>query len=133
MLSTKKFFPNSPTFTGAGTALGQLSACFVLPISDDLGRQRSSIFSTLNVAALIQQSGGGNGFSFSFLRPKGARIKGSNGVATGPVGFLRVYDAAFGEIAQGGVRRGANMAVLRVTHPDIREFIKCKSSDGCVG
>lgn len=130
LLSSKKFFPNSPTFTGAGTPLGQLSACFVLPMTDDLGRRRDSIFSTLNVAALIQQSGGGNGFSFSTLRPKGARVKSSNGVATGPIGFLQVYDTAFGEIAQGGIRRGANMGVLRVTHPDIRDFIKCKSNEG---
>jgi len=132
LLSSKKFFPNSPTFTGAGTPLGQLSACFVLPIGDDLGRRRDSIFTTLNVAALIQQSGGGNGFSFSNLRPKGTRVKSSNGVATGPLGFLEVYDSAFGEIAQGGIRRGANMAVLRVTHPDIRSFIKCKSNEGKV-
>lgn len=132
LLSSKKFFPNSPTFTGAGTPLGQLAACFVLPISDDLGTERSSIFETMRVAALIQQRGGGNGFSFSKLRQKGATVKSSSGVATGPVGFLRVYDAAFGEIAQGGVRRGANMGVLRVTHPDIREFIKCKSAEGSV-
>jgi len=130
LLSSKKFFPNSPTFTGAGTPLGQLSACFVLPLADDLGKRRDSILTTLNVAGLIQQSGGGNGFSFSTLRPKGSRVKSSNGVATGPVGFLQVYDTAFGEIAQGGIRRGANMGVLRVTHPDIREFIKCKSSEG---
>ncbi len=130
LLATKKFFPNSPTFTGAGTPLGQLAACFVLPIADDLGKQRDGIFSTLTVAALIQQSGGGNGFSFSRLRSKGALVKSSNGSATGPVGFLQVYDAAFGEIAQGGVRRGANMGVLRVDHPDIREFIKSKSEEG---
>jgi ribonucleoside-diphosphate reductase alpha chain len=130
LLSTKKFFPNSPTFTGAGTPLGQLAACFVLPIDDDMGKERSGIFNTLRDAALIQQSGGGNGFSFSRLRRRGERISKSHGVATGPVGFLRVYDAAFGEVAQGGVRRGANMAVLKVNHPDIREFIKCKSDEG---
>src|SRR3990167_1382045 len=132
MLSTKKFFPNSPTFTGAGTPLGQLAACFVLPIEDDLGKHEDGIFSTLRNAALIQQVGGGNGFSFSRLRPKGGLVHSSNGRATGPVGFLKVYDAAFGEIAQGGVRRGANMAVLRIDHPDIREFIKCKSKEGSV-
>jgi ribonucleoside-diphosphate reductase alpha chain len=132
LISSKKFFPNSPTFTGAGTPLGQLAACFVLPISDDLGRERDGIFSTLRVAALIQQSGGGNGFSFSRLRSKGAIVSRSHGVATGPVGFLKVYDVAFGEIAQGGVRRGANMGVLRVDHPDIREFIKCKSDEGTI-
>lgn len=130
LLSTKKFFPNSPTFTGAGTPLGQLAACFVLPIADDLGKQRDGIFSTLTIAALIQQSGGGNGFSFSALRPRGAVVASSNGKATGPIGFLQVYDAAFGEVAQGGIRRGANMAVLNVHHPDIREFIKCKSEEG---
>jgi ribonucleoside-diphosphate reductase alpha chain len=130
LLSTFRFMPNSPTFTGAGTPLGQLAACFVLPIMDDMGRDPAGIFSTLRVAALIQQTGGGNGFSFSRLRPKGARVSTSKGVATGPVGFLRVYDKAFGEIAQGGTRRGANMAVLRVDHPDIQEFVRCKSAEG---
>ena len=126
LLVSKRFFPNSPTFTGAGTPLGQLAACFVLPISDDMGRDTSGIFQTLRDAALIQQTGGGNGFSFSKLRHKGSLVKSSAGMATGPVGFLRVYDKAFGEIAQGGTRRGANMAVLRVDHPDIRDFITCK-------
>ncbi|HSR29431.1 MAG TPA: ribonucleotide reductase N-terminal alpha domain-containing protein, partial [Anaerolineae bacterium] len=130
LLTSFRFMPNSPTFTGAGTPLGQLAACFVLPIEDDMGRDPAGIFSTLRVAALIQQTGGGNGFSFSRLRPKGARVSTSKGVATGPVGFLRVYDKAFGEIAQGGTRRGANMAVLRVDHPDILEFIRCKSQEG---
>ncbi|MBV6394614.1 MAG: hypothetical protein HFACDABA_00180 [Anaerolineales bacterium] len=102
LLTSKKFFPNSPTFTGAGTPLGQLAACFVLPISDDMGRHSAGIFQTLRDAALIQQTGGGNGFSFSRLRPKGGLVKSSAGQATGPVGFLRVYDHAFGEIAQGG-------------------------------
>ena len=129
LLSSKSFFPNSPTFTGAGTPLGQLAACFVLPISDDMGRLPSGIFSTLRNAALIQQTGGGNGFSFSRLRPKGSLVKSSSGQATGPVGFLRVYDHAFGEVAQGGSRRGANMAVLRVDHPDIEEFITCKTNE----
>lgn len=129
LLTSKKFFPNSPTFTGAGTPLGQLAACFVLPISDDMGRDSSGIFQTLRDAALIQQTGGGNGFSFSRLRPKGGLVKSSAGQATGPVGFLRVYDHAFGEIAQGGTRRGANMAVLRVNHPDIEEFITCKTDE----
>jgi len=129
LLTTRRFFPNSPTFTGAGTPLGQLAACFVLPISDDMGRDSAGIFQTLRDAALIQQTGGGNGFSFSRLRPKGAAVASSAGVATGPVGFLRVYDKAFGEVAQGGTRRGANMAVLRVDHPDIREFITCKTDE----
>ncbi|HEY60197.1 MAG TPA: adenosylcobalamin-dependent ribonucleoside-diphosphate reductase [Anaerolineae bacterium] len=129
LLVSKKFLPNSPTFTGAGTPLGQLAACFVLPISDDMGRKPTGIFQTLRDAALIQQTGGGNGFSFSALRPSGSRVKSSAGEATGPVGFLRVYDNAFGEIAQGGTRRGANMAVLRVDHPDIEDFIECKINE----
>src|SRR6266851_6416298 len=102
ILTKLEFFPNSPTFTGAGTPLGQLAACFVLCIEDDMGRSESGIFQSLRNAALIQQTGGGNGFAFSRLRPKGALVKSSNGEATGPVGFLRVYDQAFGEIAQGG-------------------------------
>lgn len=130
LLTEVRFFPNSPTFTGAGTPLGQLAACFVLPIEDDMGRHSGGIFSTLRNAALVQQTGGGNGFSFSRLRPKGARVDTSAGIATGPIGFLRVYDKAFGEIAQGGTRRGANMAVLRVDHPDILEFIRCKGAEG---
>src|SRR5512146_2056418 len=129
LLISKKFFPNSPTFTGAGTPLGQLAACFVLPITDDMGRDSAGIFQTLRDAALIQQTGGGNGFSFSRLRPQGALVKSSAGQATGPVGFLRVYDHAFGEIAQGGTRRGANMGVLRVDHPDVDEFITCKTDE----
>jgi len=129
LLTTKRFFPNSPTFTGAGTPLGQLAACFVLPIADDMGRASSGIFTTLRNAALIQQTGGGNGFSFSRLRPKGSLVKSSAGQATGPVGFLRVYDHAFGEVAQGGTRRGANMAVLRVDHPDVEDFITCKTNE----
>jgi ribonucleoside-diphosphate reductase alpha chain len=132
LLIEKKFFPNSPTFTGAGTPLGQLAACFVLPISDDMGRREDGIFSTLRNAALIQQTGGGNGFSFSRLRPTGARVKSSAGEATGPIGFLRVYDQAFGEIAQGGTRRGANMGTLRVDHPDIEEFVTCKTNENAI-
>ena len=126
LLTSRKFFPNSPTFTGAGTPLGQLAACFVLPITDDMGRDPAGIFQSLRDAALIQQTGGGNGFSFARIRPKGSIVKSSAGQATGPVGFLRVYDHAFGEIAQGGTRRGANMGVLRVDHPDIEEFVTCK-------
>ncbi len=130
LLTTLRFFPNSPTFTGAGTPLGQLAACFVIPIKDDMGRDPAGIFSSLRVAALIQQTGGGNGFAFSRLRPKGDHVSASGGIATGPVGFLRVYDKAFGEIAQGGTRRGANMAVLRVDHPDVQEFVRCKEKEG---
>lgn len=132
MLADLRFLPNSPTFTGAGTPLGQLAACFVLPIEDDMGQRQGGIFQTLRDAALIQQTGGGNGFSFSRLRPKGSLVNSSMGKATGPVGFLHVYDKAFGEIAQGGTRRGANMAVLRVDHPDIEEFITCKTDEGAI-
>ncbi|MFN2216818.1 MAG: ribonucleotide reductase N-terminal alpha domain-containing protein, partial [Anaerolineales bacterium] len=132
LLTSKRFFPNSPTFTGAGTPLGQLAACFVLPISDDMGKESSGIFQTMRDAALIQQTGGGNGFSFSKLRPKGSHVKSSAGLATGPVGFLRVYDHAFGEVAQGGTRRGANMGVLRIDHPDVSEFITCKTDENAI-
>jgi adenosylcobalamin-dependent ribonucleoside-diphosphate reductase len=106
--------------------------CFVLPLEDDMGKIPGGIFQTLRDAALIQQTGGGNGFSFSRLRPKNAIVFSSMGRATGPVGFLRVYDRAFGEIAQGGSRRGANMAVLRVDHPDIEEFITCKTDENAI-
>src|SRR5690606_39034212 len=130
LLANLIFLPNSPTWTGAGTPLGQLAACFVLPISDDLGRADDSIFATLRNAALIQQTGGGNGFDFSNLRPAGYIIKTSMGRASGPMGFLRTYNAAFGEIAQGGSRRGANMGILRVDHPDIEAFIQAKVVEG---
>lgn len=130
LLTEKRFYPNSPTFTGAATPLGQLAACFVLPLSDDMGGESDGIFSTLRNAALVQQTGGGNGFSFGRLRPKGDPVHTSNGIATGPVGFMKVYDAAFGEIAQGGARRGANMGVLPVWHPDVEAFIECKSKEG---
>jgi len=130
MLTRLRFFPNSPTFTGAGTPLGQLAACFVLPIEDDMGKHPDGIFQTLRNAALIQQTGGGNGFSFSRLRPRGDRVSTSRGIATGPVGFLEAYDRAFDVIAQGGTRRGANMAVLNVGHPDIEEFISAKAEEG---
>ncbi len=130
MLTQLRFFPNSPTFTGAGTPLGQLAACFVLPIEDDMGKHPDGIFMTLRNAALIQQTGGGNGFSFSRLRPRGDRVMTSRGIATGPVGFLEAYDRAFDVIAQGGTRRGANMAVLNVEHPDIEEFISSKAEEG---
>ncbi len=130
LMTHLRFLPNSPTFTGAGTPLSQLAACFVLPISDDMGRAGDGIFETLRDMALIQQTGGGTGFSFSRLRPKGAIVHSSGGQATGPVGFMQVYDTASEIVSQGGARRGANMAVLRVDHPDIREFIHCKSEEG---
>jgi ribonucleoside-diphosphate reductase alpha chain len=97
-----------------------------------MGRASDGIFTTLRNAALIQQTGGGNGFNFSRIRPKGAIVKTSSGQATGPVGFLKVYDNAFGEIAQGGTRRGANMGVLRVDHPDIEDFISCKTNENAI-
>lgn len=132
LMRNLRFLPNSPTFTGAGTPLGQLAACFVLPISDDIGREDDGIFQTLRNAALIQQSGGGTGFSFSRLRPDGSLVHRSEGRATGPVGFMRVFDCASAIISQGGVRRGANMAVLNVNHPDIFNFICCKASEGTI-
>ena len=132
LVARLRFLPNSPTFTGAGTPLGQLAACFVLPVSDDMGRQADGIFQTLRNAALIQQTGGGTGFAFSRLRPKGAAVHSSGGHATGPVGFMQVFDVASGIVSQGGARRGANMAVLRVDHPDVHAFIGCKSSENAI-
>lgn len=126
LLTSLRFFPNSPAWTGASTPLGQLAACFVLPIEDSL----ESIMNTMHDAVMIQRTGGGNGFSFSRLRPAGARVHSSGGTSTGPIAFLRAYDRVFGSIAQGGTRRGANMAVLRVDHPDIEEFIACKDTEG---